>query len=391
MGEPISRRRFLERSGRTALGVAAVAALGGCAEADRDDVRGEGAPSPGGTARSQDFKGEALTLLVYSGLTEQLYKRHFVPQFEAATGAKVTIESAWTEGIARLQAAPESNPPFDVVQNDPTQGAPAIKAGLFQQFDVKRITNASRFAPQLLEADVWKQSYALPFHSSAMTLVTNTSLRPQPYRSWLELLTDPPKDGVMLYNLPYMSVYTFAAMKAEQEGRVGTAARMLRDDPDSVLRFAIANRGLAKYFWTSTTDGMNALLRGEAAAGNMHGNGPLTPKREGKPVTGIRPPGDIGYAQLWFAIPQKVRNLDLSIAAINHIASPEFQGALAGSGEYSCAIPELAAAQAAKDPEWAATFPHTAADFAALTYYPYEALANESIARTWDREVLRKG
>jgi len=380
---------LLGRGGQVALGVAAAAALGGCADADlgQVDSASQGGTAPGGP----DFKGEPLTLLVYSGLTEQLYKRHFVPQFEAATGAKVTIESAWTEGIARLQAAPEGDPPFDVVQNDPTQGAPAIRAGLFQQFDVKRITNASRFAPQLLEADVWKQGYALPFHSSAMTLVTNTSLRPQPYRTWLELLTDPPKDGVMLYNLPYMSVYTFAAMKAEQDGKIGTAAQMLRDDPDSVLRFAIANRGLVKYFWTSTTDGMNALLRGEAAAGNMHGNGPLTPKREGKPVTGVRPPGDIGYAQLWFAIPQKVRNLDLSIAAINHIASPQFQAALAGSGEYSCAIPELAAAQAAKDPEWAATFPHTAADFAALTYYPYEALARESIATTWDREVLRKG
>ena len=387
MGEPISRRRFIGRGGQLALGVAAAAALGGCADADQGDDTVSGGAERG----TQDFKGESLTMLVYSGLTEQLYKRHFVPQFEAATGAKVTIDSAWTEGIARLQAAAEGDPPFDVVQNDPTQGAPAIKAGLFQQFDVKRITNASRLAPRLLEADVWKQGYALPFHSSAMTLVTNTALRPEPYRSWLELLTDPPQDGVMLYNLPYMSVYTFAAMKAEQDGTVGTAAQMLRDDPDSVLRFAIANRGLVEYFWTSTTDGMNALLRGEVAAGNMHGNGLLTPKREGKPVTGVRPPGDIGYAQVWYAIPQKVRNLDLSLAAINHIASPEFQGALAASGEYSCAIPELAAAQAAKDPEWAAAFPHTAADFAALTYYPYDALANESIAKTWDREVLRKG
>ena len=127
------------------------------------------------------------------------------------------------------------------------------------------------------------------------------------------------------------------------------------------------------------------------AAGNLHGNGTLAPIREGKPIAAVRPKGDIGFAQVWFAIPQKVRNLDLSIAAINHIAGPEFQGALAGSGEYSCAIPELAAAQAAKDPAWAATFPSSPADFAEFTYYPYEALASESIARTWDREVLRKG
>jgi spermidine/putrescine-binding protein len=388
VGERMSRRRFLGTSGRAALGIAAAAALGACADADRGD---DAASQPGTTAGTQDFKGEALTMLVYSGITEQLYKRHFVPQFEAATGARVTIDAAWTEGIARLQAAPAGNPPFDAVLTDPTQGLPAIRAGLFQQFDVSRLTNAKRFAPRLLEAEVWKQGYGLPFHSSAMTLATNTSLRPEPYRTWLQLLTDPPREGVMLYNLPYISVYTFAAMKAEQEGRAGSAAQMLRDDPDSVMRFAVANRGLVKYFWTSTTDGMNALLRGEVAAGNMHGNGLLAPKRDGKPVAGVIPPGDVGYAQLFFTIPQNVRNLDLSVAAVNHVASPEFQSALAGSGEYSCAIPELAAAQAAKDPEWAAAFPHTPEDFAALSYYPYEALANESITRTWEREVLRKG
>ncbi|MDQ4132596.1 MAG: extracellular solute-binding protein [Actinomycetota bacterium] len=391
MPNHLTRRAFLRRGGHAALGLAALSALGACAEAEN----GEAGPTTGDPRGAAEpvarFPGQSITMLVYSGITERLYKDNFVPQFEAATGAKVTIDAAWTEGIARLQASPADNPAFDVVLTDPTQGLPAIQSGLFQQIDTDKIPNAKQFAPQLLDTSVWRDGWGLPFHSSAMTLATNTSARPQPYQSWAELLDSPPPQGVMLYNLPYMSVYTFAAMKAEKEGKVGQAASMLGDDPQGVMDFAVANRGLVKYFWPSTTDGVNALVNGEVAAGNMHGNGLLAPIRAGKPVAGVLPGGDVAYAQVFQAVPRGVRNLDLSIAAINHVASAEFQQALASSGEYSAAIPEIAQAQAAKDPVWAQAFPSREEEFAELRYYPYEALADPQIAARWDREVLRKG
>jgi putative spermidine/putrescine transport system substrate-binding protein len=391
----ISRRELLRRGGLGAAALGAGGLLGACAsvEPEADAPADAGSPSAEATpTRPGDFDGEPVTLLVYSGLTEELYKEHFVPQFERATGANVTIDAAWTEGIARLQAAPTENPPFDLVLTDPTQGLPAIEAGLFQQLDTGRISNAERFAPSLLDTTVWKDGYGLPFHSSAMTLATNTELHPQPYQTWAELLEQPPAQGVMLYNLPYMSLYTFAAMKAGQEGAAGEAARLLREDLEGVLAYAVEHRDLVTYFWPSTTDGVNALVQGNVAAGNIHGNGLLAPMREGQPVAGVIPPGDIAYVQLFFAVPQNVRNLDLSLAAMNHIASEEFQRALASSGEYAAAIPEVAQEQAAEDTAWAAAFPHTDEQFATLSYYPYDVYAEhaERIAEVWDREVLRE-
>ena len=388
MPTPITRRDFLETGGRAAFGLVALSVLGACASAE-DDESAPATTSP--AAGERRFDGEAISILVFSGITERLYKQFFVSQFEASSGAKVTIDAAWTEGIARLQAAPADSPPFDVVQTDPTQGLPAIKAGLFQQIDVEKLTNAKRFAPTLLDTGIWREGWGLPFHSSAMTLGTNTSLHPAPYQTWAEVLDRPPREGVMMYNLPYMSVFTFAAMKAEKEGKVGQAAEMLRADPNGVMDFAVANRGLVKYFWPSTTDGVNALVNGEVAAGNMHGNGLLSPIRSGKPVSAVIPPGDVAYAQVFFAVPRQVRNLDLSLAAMNHVASEEFQRSLAESGEYAAAIPSIAAAQAARDPVWAKAFPNTEADFANLRYYPYEALAEPVVAQRWDRAVLRKG
>lgn len=400
MAGALTRRELLRRSGLAAGALAAGPLLASCARVEPEGGAAAGSASAGGppsgepsasASASADFDGESITLLVYSGLTEELYREHFVPQFSALSGAEVVIDAAWTEGIARLQAAPDGEVPFDLVLTDPTQGLPAIEAGLFQPFDTARLPNAAAFAPRLLDTTVWNDGYGLPFHSSSMTLATNTSLRPEPYRTWGELLEDPPPQGVMLYTLPYMSLTTFAAMQAEQLGRPGGAAELLREDLESVLAFAVEHRDLATYYWPSTTDGVNALVQGNVAAGNIHGNGLLAPARDGSPVTGVVPEGTAAYAQLFFAVPQGVRNLDLSLAALDHVASTQFQAALAGSGEYAAAIPAVAEAQASADEAWAAAFPSTPEDFDAFTYYPYDVIVGSAdrIAEVWDREVLR--
>ncbi|HEY0697891.1 MAG TPA: extracellular solute-binding protein [Micromonospora sp.] len=381
----ISRRRLLRYAG--ALTAAAVGpVLAGCADAD---LGAEG-PAP---ADGQRFRGESITVLVYSGVHEELYRKHFVQQFQRATGARVVLESAWLEGIARLQAAAGSRPPYDLMQTDPIQGQPAYEAGLFQRFDRSAVPNATRFAPRLLDTHVWRDSWGLPFVSSAMTLVTNTGLRAQPYQTWAELLTSPPPRGVMFYQQSYMSLYTFAAIRAELDGAVGRAADMITQDLDGVLAFARANRGLVKYWWPSTTDAVNAVVQGDVGAGNIHGNGLLAPMRQGRKVTGVIPPGDVAYTQLFFAVPKGVRNPELCEAALDFIASEEFQRALAGSGEYPSAIPEVAREQAARDALWARAYPSTDDQFAKLAYYPYEPLLEhaDKINRVWDREVVRGG
>lgn len=404
MQKRLSRRALLH--GGLAFG--AVPLLNACGDVATDTTTTSVSPSsspiapipPGVTSETIEatevgtqFTGQEITLLVYSGLTETLYREFFVPQFEFLSGASVTIDSAWTEGIARLEAAPTDNPPFDLVLTDPTQGLPAGEQGLFQQFEVDRVSNAAQnFHPNLLDATIYKEGFGIPFHSSAMTLATNTELAPEPFTTWNELLTRTPDRGFMLYNLSYMSLYTFAEMMAEAEGLdPGMGVALLEDDLDGVLAFAAANGDKVSYYWPSTADGVNALVNGEVAAGNIHGNGLLAPIEEGAPVTGTIPPGTDAYVQLFFAVPQNVRNLELSLAALDHICSRPFQRALAQSGEYSCAIPDIAEDYAEQDPAWAEAFPSTAEDFDNLRYYPYDVYAAnaDKIADVWDNDVLR--
>jgi putative spermidine/putrescine transport system substrate-binding protein len=413
MHRRLSRRDLIRHAG---LALGAVPILGACASVEepgggatagptaRPTATGTGAASataappasasPTEAAAGPDLSGRSVTLLVYSGLTETLYRDLFVPQFAQRTGASVTIDAAWTEGIARLEAAPSDAPPFDLVLTDPTQGLPAVEQGLFQRFDTSLVPNAAaNFHPNLLDATIYTEGYGIPFHSSAMTLATNTELVPEPLTTWGQLFTRTPEQGIMLYSIPYMSLYTFAEALAEADGMPpGSGAELLEQDLAGVLDFAAANADKVTYFWPSTTDGVTALVNGDVAAGNIHGNGLLTPIKEGAPVTGVIPPGTEAYAQLFFAVPAGVEeNLDVALAALDHICSREFQQALAESGEYACAVPDIAEAYGRTDEVWAAAFPSSAQEFEDLRYYPYDVLAEnaEEITRRWDAEVLR--
>jgi len=71
----------------------------------------------------------------------------FVPRFEQAAGAKLTLYAGWWDGMPKLKAARESDPPFDLMITDATQGYPAAREGLFATLDLTRIPNHKTLAP----------------------------------------------------------------------------------------------------------------------------------------------------------------------------------------------------------------------------------------------------
>jgi spermidine/putrescine-binding protein len=374
------RRQFLQQG----VGVAAGLAMPGLAIPGNAvaQARPEG----------RDFAGQTLTALVYSGINENTWRKHFVQPFEEATGAKVVIDAAWTEGIAKLKTAPANQAPFDILMTDPTQGYPAIDEGLFRKIELKNIPNLAKFHKRILAGRVYDEQWGVPFISSAMTLAWNTEAYPNGLESWTQLLDGPARGNMMLYSQYYMSLYTFAAMKAEKDRAVGKAGEMMMNDIDGVLRFAKENRDAVKYWWPSTADAVNALARKNVVAGNIHGNGLLAPMRDKKPVNGRIPPGDVAYVQLFLVSPKSVKNPALVEAAMNYFCSEAFQRASAETGELPANIPAIAQAQGEKDNVWATAYPNTQAEFDQLQYYPYDAYFKhlDKIKTTWEREIIRK-
>ncbi len=339
------------------------------------------------------FAGRSITLFVYSGLTEDTFRNVYAPAFEKATGAKIVLSAGWWDAAAKLKSSPSDQPPFDLVETDPIQGYPGIRDDLFQKIDLSKLTNSKDFAPQILDSYIYKESWGLPFISSAMSLCWHKELVPDGLKKWSDLFSDGLKGKIMMYNSYYLSLYTFAVAKVEMDGKPGTAHAEMTNNLDGVMQFARDKRDWVKYWWPTTADAVNALLQKNVSAGNIHGNGMISPIKDNKPVDFIVPDNDQAYVQLFFVVPKTSKNKDVAEAAINFFASAENQRAFGlQTGQLSVNIPSVAAEVAPKQPIWAKVYPNQPDQFSRLAYYPYDVYDKNSdkLSKFWDREVLRK-
>jgi spermidine/putrescine-binding protein len=368
---PPTRRQFLSSAAGLAAGIAA-----GCRKA----------------SRSGPFAGRQLRVFVYAGGHEKTMREVFVPRFEADTGAAVSLYPGWWDGVPKLKAAPENDPPFDLMVTDATQGYPAAREGLFATIDLGNVPNHKRLAPAALDNWVFRDRYGIPYPDAVMTLAYNKKQVTQAPARWADLLRPEVSGKVGLYNAFYMSLYTFACVKADQDGRAGTAHELLRKDLDGVLRFAREHRDRVKLWWPTSTDMILALANGDCAAGNMHSPEYLTALREKPDLGAAVPDADRAFVQVFWAVPAGSPNRDLAERAVDAIFSDEMQTGFARRGS-ATAVPAVAERVAAEDPFWKQLYPHTAEQFRGLRYYPYELYAEhwDRLADAWDRTVLRKG
>lgn len=401
--QKLSRRRFV-KMGSALAGMAAVGSLAACGDTtptatsvvtttSATAATTTSSAATTGAGGALPFAGRSITLFVYSGLTEDTFRNVYAPAFEKATGAKIILSPGWWDAAAKLKSSPSDQPPFDLVETDPIQGYPGIRDDLFQKIDLTKLTNAKNFAPQILDSYIYKESWGLPFISSAMSLCWHKELVPDGLKKWSDLFSDALKGKIMMYNSYYLSLYTFAVAKVEMDGKQGTAHAEMTNNLDGVMQFARDKRDWVKYWWPTTADAVNALLQKNVSAGNIHGNGMISPIKDNKPVDFIVPDNDQAYVQLFWVVPKTSKNKDVAEAAINFFASAENQRAFGlQTGQLSVNIPSVAAEVAPKQPIWAKVYPNQPEQFSRLAYYPYDVYDKNSdkLSKFWDREVLRK-
>jgi spermidine/putrescine-binding protein len=373
-GRP-TRRQFLRAAGTGAVGLG----LGGC---------GSPPPPPG----AGDFRGQTLTIFVYSGL-DKIFQEHFAEPFQARTGAAVVLDAGWWDAIGKLKASPKGQPAYDLVLTDATQGYPAIKAGMFRQIDLDKVPNRRALAPVVLDNWVARERYGVTFHESAMTLAYDRRQLPREPAGWGDLLRDDLRGKLSLYDSLYMSLYTFACMKVAAEGKPGTAHAAATADLGGVLDFARRERDRVRFWWPTGTKMIQDLLQGNFAAGNAHSVAVLQSVKEKPEVIGFTTPdADRAYVQLMWVIPADTPNAELAEVAIDFLLSKDVQTAIARRGAGTSHV-EAAKEVAAADPAWAKTYPSTEEQFRTLRYFPYDAYFKdwEHIKKVWEEEVLRKG
>ena len=376
-----SRREFLGWTGAAAAGLG----LAAC-------KKQPGTLDTSSTTAKLPFAGQTLRLFIYSGVWEKTIREHFVPRFQALTGATVVPDPGWWDSIPKLKASPAGKPAFDLVLTDGTQGYPAIKEGMFQTIDMSKLTNRNKLAPSALDNWVCKEGFGITFPESVMTLAYNKALVPTAPTGWGDLLDEQYSGKLGIYNSFYMSLYTFACMKVAKEGRPGTAAAWMESDLDGVIAFAKAHRNRVKYWWPTSTDMALNLSQKNCALGNMHSPDMLVAMKRDAGLGCVVPDADRAFVQFMWVIPKGTPNKELATAALDFLIGEEMQTAFVDNGS---ATPLLSVAEkkAASDPLWKSLYPSTREQLAAVKYYPYDLYSKnwDKVVAAWDKEILRKG
>lgn len=374
MSDRISRRRLLTTAGAMGAGLA-LSRFGFSQES----------PAPA----TQDFKGQTLRVFIYSGNWEKVMRESFVPKFQAKTGCRVIVDPGWWDSIPKLKASPPGAPCFDLVLTDATQGFPAIKEGMFQKIDMKRLPAIKEMDQSVLDSWVVKDGYGITFPESAMTLGYNKSMIDFEPKGWGDLMRDGVKGKLGIYNSFYMSLYTFACMKVATEKRAGQALAEVDKNLPGVIEFAKANRDRVKYWWPTSTDMAMNLAQKNCAIGNMHLPDMMTALKEKPELGALVPAEDRAYVLLMWVVPTGTKVKELAEEAMDFLLGEEMQLAFTRRGSVT-SHRKVAAKVAAEDPFWAGIY--QANETNGIHYYPYDSYFKDwdHLVEVWDKEILRK-
>lgn len=343
---------------------------------------------------AKPYDGKILSVFSYAGPFEQTIKDHMIKPFEEKTGARVKLDVGWWDMLPRLKASPPGQPVYDVVITDPTQGFPSIREGLFQKYDPANIPNAKKTYHRLQENWIQKEGWGVNYGATYMTLAVNTEMISDAPQHWHDVTRPDIAGELSMYDAWYMSLFSFAQIKAGLEGRPGEGRAELEKSLDDVLAFCKENRDLVRVWWSSSGDFIAKLLQKEVSVGICHSAIAFRAEAEGKPIKSIIPSEGTAAVHLFWMIPDGAKEKRLAEEWIDYWYSPEFQLQWGIHAKMPVVNLEAAAKAGEMDAFYKRFLPTTKEQWDAIVYYPYDIYhAGDNfnkISDFWDREVLRK-
>jgi spermidine/putrescine-binding protein len=319
---------------------------------------------------AKPYDGKTLSVFTYAGAFESTVKKHMLKSFEERTGARVKLEAGWWDMLPKLKASPPGQPAYDVVITDPTQGFPSIKEGLFQKYDPANVPNAKKIHGAMQENWIQADNWGVNLSGSMMAMAFHTELVSNVPQHWHDMLRDDLAGKLSFYNAPYMSLFTFAQMKAGMEGNPGGGRDALAKDLDGVLQFCKDKRDICRVWWTSTGDFMGKLLKS------------------------VVPSEGTASVHIFWTVTNGTKEKPLAEEWINQFFGTEFQVKWGSVGKL--AVPNLEAAPLAGEENafYKRFLPTSKEDWDRIVFYPYDIYFEgdnwAKINDFWDREVIRK-
>ena len=343
---------------------------------------------------AKPYEGHILSAFSYAGPFEQTIKDHMIKPFEEATGARVKMDVGWWDMLPRLKASPPGQPVYDVVITDPTQGFPSIREGLFQPYDRANVPNAAKIYQALQDNWVQKDGWGVNLGSAFMALGFHTDMVSDIPQHWHDVTRPDLAGQISMYDSLYMSLFSFAQIKAGVEGRPGEGRAELEKSVDDVLAFCKENRDLVRVWWGSSGDFLAKALQKEVSGGICHSAVVFQAEDKGEPIKSVIPPEGTAAVHLFWTITEGTKEKRLAEEWINHFYSPEFQVLWGVHGKQPVGNLEAAAMAGAENPFYKRFLPTTKEQWDGIAFYPYDIYFEgdnwTKLNDFWDREVLRK-
>lgn len=179
----MGRRQFIRQAGGSLLGAGVggglLAACGGGQKA-----------APSAAASSGKFAGQELRVAAWSGPYARSMREVFVPPFQEATGATVTIMDEWAEIVTKILAAPPTDPPFDLTIGEGYTQIYGIQKHLWLPVNYDNVPRIKDVYPWYLSDpahDAESTSWGVPFGYAYEVIGYNKERVPFTPTSWADL------------------------------------------------------------------------------------------------------------------------------------------------------------------------------------------------------------
>ncbi|MEU4827665.1 extracellular solute-binding protein [Actinomadura citrea] len=206
--------------------------------------------------------GKELTVTVFSGPWEDLFKKSFVEPFERDTGVKVNlVPGANAEWLTQLRASGGKNPPFDLVVLTPDAARPAVAGKLVQPLETGKVGNWSDLDPVEIEKNtVSGKSYGVPLTIGSTGLLYRTDKVKQAPVDWQDIFDKNLCGHVALPPLTYNpGLEFFSALVTGQGGKLSDPAAV-----DRAFKQLEQLKGCVSSYPANATAVQSAIQNGEA-------------------------------------------------------------------------------------------------------------------------------
>ena len=290
-------------------------------------------------AEEKPFKGQTVIGTCWSSeFCEKLQPA--IAELEKRTGGKVDIIPAWGGFYAKIKAAPENQPPWNVLMSDPMEYSVLRDANFLLPIREENVPNIKNIFPSVRQMK-YMDGYGVIVGGEPTIPMYNPHYITFKPTSWKDFLR-PELKGKIAIGKDYWveNLYQAAYMLDEEEG-----AKEIYTDLDAVYKKAAEVARQSKLAYTSGDQIRSLIISGDVVMAPYYGCTVVAGKREGIYDGYLPKEGYTGYVAI-LSVVRGTQHRDLAEAWINEFLTERAQaGEVESGGGFSVNMHQ-------KEPAW---------------------------------------